>query len=96
MSSSCACSSALLGGRDETAQKSIDIIESLGIPVVVLYSPNCYEDSDPTAISEEIRIIGQVFGEDESAEKIISGLIRIQRRYGREHRTYPKGKNQLC
>lgn len=63
-------SSAFLSCEDENAKKSIERIESLGIPVVVLYSPNCYENSDPTAISDEIKIIGQVFGEEEKAEEI--------------------------
>ncbi len=60
--------------RDETAQKCIERIESLGIPVVVLSSPNCEENSDPTKISEEIRILGNVFGKEEKAESVVSAL----------------------
>jgi iron complex transport system substrate-binding protein len=67
-------SSAFLSCEDENAEKSIERIESLGIPVVVLYSPNCYEDSDPTAISEEIEIIGRVFGKEDEAEGITTLL----------------------
>ncbi|MBP2133079.1 ABC-type Fe3+-hydroxamate transport system substrate-binding protein [Methanomicrobium sp. W14] len=67
-------SSAYLSGDDENAQKSIQMIESLGIPVVVLYSPECYENSSPTEISDEIRIIGSVFGEEEKAEDVIARL----------------------
>ncbi len=66
--------SAFLSCNDETTQKSIERIESLGIPVVVLYSPNCYENSDPTMISDEIRIIGRVFGKEEKVEAVVSGL----------------------
>ncbi|WP_421907861.1 ABC transporter substrate-binding protein [Methanolacinia petrolearia] len=67
-------SSAFLSCEDENAEKSIEKIESLGIPVVVLYSPNCYEDSDPTAISDEIEIIGRVFGKEDEAEDIAAIL----------------------
>ncbi|WP_048066406.1 ABC transporter substrate-binding protein [Methanosarcina acetivorans] len=67
-------SSAFLSSEDERAQKSIQTIESLGIPLVVLYSPNCYDNSNPTAISDEIHIIGQVFGKEKEADRIASCL----------------------
>lgn len=67
-------SSAFLSCEDESAKKSIERIEALGIPVVVLYSPNCYENSDPTEISEEIKIIGRVFGEEEKTEAITEDI----------------------
>jgi iron complex transport system substrate-binding protein len=67
-------SSAFLSCEDENAKKSIEKVEALGIPVVALYSPNCYEDSDPTAISDEIEIIGQVFGKEDKAKGIATLL----------------------
>lgn len=67
-------SSAFLSGDDERAQKTVRTIESLGIPLVVLYSPNCYENSDPTAISDEISIVGEVFGKEEEANRLVSCL----------------------
>lgn len=60
--------------KDETAQKSIERIESLGIPVVVINSPNCEDNSDPTKISDEIRILGNVFGQEEKAGHVITAL----------------------
>ena len=60
--------------KDENVQKSIDTIESLGIPLVVLYGPNCYDSPDIFRISDEIRIIGQVFGKEEKAEKMAEYL----------------------
>lgn len=60
--------------KDEIAQKSIERIESLGIPVVVLNSPNCEDNSDPTKISDEIRILGRVFGQEEKAEHVVSAI----------------------
>ncbi|WP_440956575.1 ABC transporter substrate-binding protein [Methanosarcina sp. Mfa9] len=58
----------------ENAQKTIDMIESLDIPLVVLYSPNCYNDPSLSQISNEIEIIGDVFGKREEAAEIASYL----------------------
>jgi ABC-type Fe3+-hydroxamate transport system substrate-binding protein len=66
--------SSFLSAEDDNAKKTIQTIESLGIPLVVLYSPNCYENSNPTAVSDEIRVIGQVFGKEEEADRIASCL----------------------
>ncbi|MEL7665409.1 MAG: ABC transporter substrate-binding protein [Methanosarcina mazei] len=66
--------SSFLSAEDDNAKKTIQTIESLGIPLVVLYSPSCYENSNPTAISDEIHIIGQVFGKEEEADRIASCL----------------------
>jgi iron complex transport system substrate-binding protein len=66
--------SAFLSCDDENAQKTIQTIESLGIPLIVLYSPNCYDDSDPTEISDEIHIIGELFGMDDATNRIASYL----------------------
>ena len=54
---------------EDSRQKAINTIESLGIPLVVTYGPNTNDEPDMSILSEEIRIIGQVFGkEDEAAE----------------------------
>lgn len=66
--------SAFLSCEDEVAKKSIERIESIGIPVVVLYSPNCYDNADPTMISDEITILGKVFGKEEKAQSVISAI----------------------
>ncbi len=60
--------------EDENTQKSIDTMESLGIPVVVLYDPNCYDSPDMATISDEIQIIGQVFGKEEDTRVIADYL----------------------
>ena len=59
---------------DESVKKSIETIESLGIPLVVIYGPNCYDEPDLTKISDEIRIVGDVIGEGERAEKLAAYL----------------------
>lgn len=59
---------------DEGTQKSIETIESLGIPLVVLYGSSCYDDADVSTISDEIRIIGQVFDKEAEATKLAEYL----------------------
>jgi len=55
---------------DENTQKTIETIESLDIPVVVLYAPGFADELDTETISNEIRIIGQIFGKDQDAETL--------------------------
>lgn len=54
--------------------QSIKLIESLGIPLVILYSPNTHDHPVITTMSEEIRIIGKIFGREARAEKLVSYL----------------------
>lgn len=55
---------------DENLQKTISTIESLAIPLVVLYGPDCYPEPDMSTISDEIVIIGQVFDRGEDARDL--------------------------
>ncbi|MDD2835894.1 MAG: ABC transporter substrate-binding protein [Methanothrix sp.] len=52
--------------NDESAQKTISSFESLGIPLIVLYAHNFNEENqkDISTISDEIKIIGSVFGKE--------------------------------
>jgi len=59
---------------EDSMKKAIDSIESLGIPLVVTYGPNTAEDPDIDMLSEEIRIIGQVFGKEDDADKLAEYL----------------------
>ncbi|AEB67711.1 MAG: vitamin B12-transporter protein BtuF [Methanosaeta sp. PtaU1.Bin060] len=51
-------------------KKAIDSIESLGIPLVVTYGPNTCEKPSLDKLSEELRIVGQVFGKEDQADKL--------------------------
>ena len=53
--------------KDEGVQKTIRTIEGLGIPVVVLMGDSCFDEPTLSTISNEIRIIGKVFGKEEEA-----------------------------
>jgi iron complex transport system substrate-binding protein len=62
--------------NDESAQKTISSFESLGIPLVVLYAHNFNEENqkDISTISDEIRIIGSVFGKENNASDLAKYL----------------------
>ena len=52
---------------EDSMQQAINTIDSLGIPLIVTYGPNTYDEPNMSIISEEIQIIGQVFGREEDA-----------------------------
>ncbi|HPW72435.1 MAG: ABC transporter substrate-binding protein [Methanothrix sp.] len=63
--------------NDEAAQKTISSFESLGIPLVVLYAHNFNEEQhkDISTISDEIRIIGSLFGKEGEADELAEYLV---------------------
>ncbi|MDR2198678.1 MAG: ABC transporter substrate-binding protein [Deltaproteobacteria bacterium] len=51
----------------EKIQGILEILESLGIPAVVLYAPGYYRTAELSTIKEEMRVLGDVFGQREKA-----------------------------
>ena len=60
--------------ENEGVQKTIQAIESLGIPVIVLKGPPCFDEPDLSTISDEIRIIGAAFGKEERTDNLADYL----------------------
>lgn len=58
----------------EQTNKAVEMIEKLGIPVVVLLDPNHFHTSDITTIYQEIGLLGRIFNNTESAQKIIDAM----------------------
>jgi iron complex transport system substrate-binding protein len=59
---------------EDSMQQAINTIDALGIPLIVTYGPNTYDEPNMSIISEEIRIIGQVFGREEDAAELADYL----------------------
>ncbi|WP_440956570.1 iron ABC transporter substrate-binding protein [Methanosarcina sp. Mfa9] len=59
--------SSFRAGSEENIEKTIETIDSLGIPLIILKGPPYQEKPDVNQIAEEIRIIGQVFGKEKEA-----------------------------
>ncbi|MHB8119288.1 MAG: ABC transporter substrate-binding protein [Methanothrix sp.] len=53
----------------ENTKKFVESMESLEIPLVVLYAPPCFDKPNVQGITEEIRILGKLFREEEKALK---------------------------
>ena len=62
------------GGDPKALEKTIAMIESLGIPLVVLYSPTYYGKAELGSMQEEMRVIGDVFKQREKALKLYDYL----------------------
>lgn len=56
--------------EDENTQKTIRTMEAIGIPIIVLKGPPCYDQPVLDFISEEIRLIGELFGKEKEARQL--------------------------
>jgi len=65
---------AFSAGSDEHIQKTIETIESLGIPLIILVGPPYQEEQSVDHIGDEIRLVGEVFSREEDADDLASYL----------------------
>lgn len=54
----------------DASRKTLETIESLGIPVVAVYSPTCFGGEDMSTMKTEMSVLGEVFGQKEKAEQL--------------------------
>lgn len=64
----------LRGANPETVEKTIGTIEALGIPLVVIFSPNYYNKAELSSMREEMRVLGDIFDQREKALKLFDYL----------------------
>lgn len=82
-----------MGANDiENNNKKISTIESLGIPVIVLYSPNNYNNSGLDTMHDEMRIIGQLFDKEEEAMVLADYLNNTEKMIVDRTRDIPENK----
>ena len=67
-----------VGTDREKVQKTIDTIEVLGFPLIVLYSPTWFRSSDLSGLKTEAGIIGELFGQRQKAEALADSLARTE------------------
>jgi iron complex transport system substrate-binding protein len=58
----------------EGGDKTVDMIEKLDIPVIVLRDPNHFHTSDINTIYQEIGLLGRIFTKTESAKELINEM----------------------
>lgn len=63
-----------MGSAKEETDKFLTQIESMGIPVVVLQYPDCYENPKVDTIYDEIELLGQIFKKEDKAEEIVKTM----------------------
>lgn len=59
---------------DDNTQKSIRILEAVGIPLVVLKGPPCYDEPNLEYLSEEIALLGRLFDKEARARDLAAYL----------------------
>ncbi len=68
-----------LGGEDNDAlTKTVNMIESLSIPLIVLFSPDYYGNKGLASMRQESSIIGAIFGMQNKAETLADKLADIE------------------
>lgn len=67
-----------VGTDREKVKRTVDTIEALGIPLVVLYSPTWFRSSDLSSMKVEAGIIGELFGQREKAEALADRLAQTE------------------
>jgi iron complex transport system substrate-binding protein len=72
----CSMNTDEYGGEEDIA-RSIETMESLDIPIVVLLGPPAYPNPDVSKISEEIRIIGEIVNRTTEAKQLSNYLQNI-------------------
>lgn len=58
------------GGDPAQLEKAINMIESLDIPLVVLFSPTYYGKAELSSMKEEMRVLGDIFKQRDKALKL--------------------------
>lgn len=58
----------------EKTDKGVEMIEGLGIPVVVLMDPNNFHTSDIDTMYQEIALLGTIVGKEEKAKELIDKI----------------------
>ncbi|MDE7314758.1 MAG: ABC transporter substrate-binding protein [Mucispirillum sp.] len=67
------------GGDPAQLEKTINMIESLDIPLVVLFSPTYYGKADLSSMKEEMRVLGDVFKQRDKALKLYEYLNETEK-----------------
>jgi len=69
-----ACTVNWQAGDDAKMNSTLEKLEAMGIPTVVVHGPNFSGKPSIESLSEGVRIIGQVFGKAEEAERLAAYL----------------------
>ena len=66
----------LCGSNKDAVEKTIATIEALGIPLAVIYAPR---GAEIATMQEEMRVLGEIFGQKDKALKLFEYLDKTQK-----------------
>ena len=66
----------LRGSNKDAVEKTIATIEALGIPLAVIYAPR---GAEIATMQEEMRVLGEIFGQKDKALKLFEYLDKTQK-----------------
>jgi len=66
----------LRGSNKDAVEKTISTIEALGIPLAVIYAPR---GAEIATMQEEMRVLGEIFGQKDKALKLFEYLDKTQK-----------------
>lgn len=69
----------LSGNNKENLDKTIKTIESLGLNLAVIFTPNYYKKAELSSIRDEMRVLGDIFQQREKALKLYEYLHSTQK-----------------
>lgn len=69
----------LSGNNKESLDKTIKTIESLGLNLAVIFTPNYYKKAELSSIKDEMRVLGEIFGQKDKALKLYEYLNSTQK-----------------
>lgn len=67
------------GGDPAQLEKTITMIESLDIPLVILFSPTYYGKAELSSMKEEMRVLGDIFKQRDKALKLYEYLNETEK-----------------
>lgn len=79
-------------GNREAAARTVETIEALGLPLVVIYAPTWFRASDLSSMKEEGRIIGAMFGMEDKAAALMDRLAATERLIRERTRDIPEAE----
>ena len=65
-------------GNREAIDKTINTIEALGLPLLVLYAPNAFGGADLSGMRQEMAVIGEAFEQQEKALALADRLAGVE------------------
>ncbi len=79
-------------GDKNAVDRTINTIEALGIPLVVIYAPTWYKSPNLATMRDEAAVIGAVFGRPDQAAQLLDSLAATEQQIRKKTADIPADK----